>query len=201
MQRCCHVVVASIRGSNFMCSPNINKSFLKVSTLLILRHIVALGTKTEGSSTQMCSKEIGVITTPLCLLCFTVLVLHVKPGGLSLNSTGAAQSWVRAVLQKCWSFYLLEKEMSRHGACKCGSCGFGSWDYQRLQESPRISCSTWVWNPNVTMWNIQLAFAFSLISRPLASSAKHFLSLLDCKMSHTGTPDYLVCPGIIANDS
>lgn len=83
-----------------MCSPNINKSFLKVSTLLILRHIVALGTKTEGSPTQMCSKEIGVITTPLCLLCFTVLVLHVKPG-LPLNSTGAAQSWVRAMLQKC----------------------------------------------------------------------------------------------------
>lgn len=35
-----------------MCSPNINKSFLKLSILLILRHIVALGTKTEESSTQ-----------------------------------------------------------------------------------------------------------------------------------------------------
>lgn len=59
-----------------MCSPNINKSFLKVSTLLILRHIVALGTKTEESSTQMCSTETGVITTPLCLQCMlAVLVL------------------------------------------------------------------------------------------------------------------------------
>lgn len=51
-----------------MCSPNINKSFLKVSILLILRHIVALGTKTEVSSTQtLCSKRIDVITTTLCL--------------------------------------------------------------------------------------------------------------------------------------
>lgn len=67
-----------------MCSPNINKSFSKVSTLLILRHIVALGTKTEESSTQMCSKEMGVIATPLCLQrTLAVLVFHV-------NSTEAA---------------------------------------------------------------------------------------------------------------
>lgn len=32
--------------------------------------------------------------------------------------------------------------------------------------------------PHVTKWNIQGAFAFSLISRPLASSATHFLLLL-----------------------
>lgn len=63
-----------------MCSPNINKSFLKVSTLLILRHIVAVGTKTEESSTQMCSKETGVITTPLCLQCMLAV----------LDSTGIA---------------------------------------------------------------------------------------------------------------
>lgn len=74
-----------------MCSPNTNKSFLKVSSLLILRHIVALGTKTEEGSTQMCSKEMGVITTPLCLQCMlAVLVLHVKSGALPLNSTEAA---------------------------------------------------------------------------------------------------------------
>lgn len=74
-----------------MCSPNINKSFLKVSTLLILRHIVALGAKTEESSAQMCSTEMGVITTPLCLQCMVaVLELHMKPGVLPLNSTGAA---------------------------------------------------------------------------------------------------------------
>lgn len=51
-----------------MCSPNINKSFLKVSILFILGHIVALATKTEESSPEMlCSKRIDVITTTLCL--------------------------------------------------------------------------------------------------------------------------------------
>jgi len=72
-----------------MCSPNINKSFLKVLILLILRHIVALGTKTEESSTQtLRSKGTEVITTTLCLeRMLAVLVLHMKPGVLPLIST------------------------------------------------------------------------------------------------------------------
>lgn len=50
-----------------MCSPNINKSFLKVLTLLILRHIVALGTKTGKFYTDVqqrngCNYHLPVFT-------------------------------------------------------------------------------------------------------------------------------------------
>lgn len=54
-------------------------------------------------------------------------------------------------------------------------------DYQepeitRNYPGSLVQCGSEI--PRVTTWNIQCALAFSLISRPLASSANHFLLLL-----------------------
>lgn len=82
---CCHTARVFIRGSNFTHRPIINKSFLRVMTLLIWRHTVALGTKTEESSTQtLCSERPDVITTTLCLQCMlAVQELQVKAAVLT----------------------------------------------------------------------------------------------------------------------